>query len=297
MSSPVTAADSCSRLSAHLAYGTISIRQVYQVLEDRQALLRRSRKAGKSTGAWLTSLASFSKRLHWHCHFIQKLEDEPALEFRNLARAYDGLRENDFSDERFIAWQQGQTGYPLIDACMRCLAETGWINFRMRALLVSFASYHLWLHWRPTALFLAKQFVDYEPGIHFSQFQMQSGTTGINAIRIYSPVKQVQDQDPGGTFIRRWVPELSQVPDIYLAQPELMPAHEQKAAHCELGVDYPLPIVEQVSALKSARDKIFSVRSTGSARKEAQTVYKKHGSRKRPAARRKPATKQGLLPF
>ena len=124
---------------------------------------------------WAQSLSSFEGRLRWHCHFMQKFEDEPEIEFENMNRAYDGLRESEFREDRFEAWCRGETGYPMVDACMRALHQTGWINFRMRAMLVSFASYHLWLHWRQTAVFLARHFLDYEPGIHFSQFQMQSG--------------------------------------------------------------------------------------------------------------------------
>ena len=87
----------------------------------------------------------------------------------------------------------------MVDACMRALRHTGWLNFRMRAMMASFSSYHLWLHWREPAMYLGGLFLDFEPGIHFSQFQMQSGTTGINTIRIYSPAKQAKDQDPQGT--------------------------------------------------------------------------------------------------
>jgi hypothetical protein len=94
-------------------------------------------------------LTAFMSRLHWHCHFIQKLESEPALEFRNLHRGYDGLREDDWNDAHFAALVAGRTGWPMVDACVAMLRETGWINFRMRAMLVSVASYPLWLHWRP----------------------------------------------------------------------------------------------------------------------------------------------------
>ena len=94
---------------------------------------------------------------------------------------------------------------------MRYLNKYGWINFRMRAMLVSFATQNLWLHWKPVALHLGRQFTDYEPGIHYSQVQMQAGTTGINAPRIYNPVKQSADQDPNGAFIREHVPELKKI--------------------------------------------------------------------------------------
>ncbi len=165
---------------------------------------------------------------------------------------------------------------------MRALHEQSWINFRMRAMLVSFASYHLWLHWRPTAVYLAKHFLDFEPGIHFSQFQMQSGTTGINTVRIYSPIKQVEDHDPNGSFIRKFVPELSAVPDEFLSEPHKMPLSVQSKVGCRIGSDYPKPIVEHRAAYRLARERIFSVRRKAEAREEASAVLKRHGSRKRP---------------
>ena len=97
---------------------------------------------------------------------------------------------------------------------MRALRHHGWINFRMRAMLMSVASYQLWLPWRQSGEALARLFVDYEPGIHWNQCQMQSGTSGINTVRIYNPIKQGLDHDPEGRFIRQWLPELRDVPSL-----------------------------------------------------------------------------------
>jgi len=256
MSSPVTGFGACSRLSPHLTWGNISIREVYQCTRARVAELRDQQAFGMPVDRqWFRSLSAFESRLRWHCHFIQKLETEPAIEFENVMRAFNGMRETQFNDGYFNSWCLGQTGYPMIDACMRALHRGGWINFRMRAMLVSFASYQLWLHWRKPAMFLARHFLDYEPGIHFSQVQMQSGTTGINAIRIYSPIKQVFDQDPDGRFIRHYVPELELVPNEFLAEPHKMPLNLQKERNCIIGNHYPEPIVEHTAAFKLARQR------------------------------------------
>lgn len=278
MSSPLTAESACSRLSPFLAWGQLSMREIAQTTRRRVAEFQGARTP--EARVWRQSLRSFDARLHWHCHFMQKLEDEPRIEFENAVRAYDGLREDEFNADRFAAWKAGRTGYPFVDACMRYLQATGWINFRMRAMLVSFASYDLWLHWREPALYLAGLFLDYEPGIHYSQFQMQSGTSGINTLRIYSPTKQGLDQDPSGEFIRRWVPELRGVPLELVHQPWLAPV-----------AGYPLPIVDHATASAYARQRISAVRRQDATRAEARQVVKRHGSRKktakRPAAKRK----------
>lgn len=280
LSSPITGWEGCSRLSPYLAWGQLSLRTVHQATRARANELRALGREERDP-RWLRSLRSFEGRLRWHCHFLQKLEDEPAIEFRNMHRAYDGLREDAFDEARFEAWRDGRTGYPMVDAVMRCLARTGWVNFRMRAMVMSFASYHLWLHWRPTGLLLARRFLDFEPGIHWSQAQMQSGTTGMNTLRIYSPAKQVRDQDPQGVFVRRWVPELAGVPAAFLAEPHTMPPEVQRAAGCRIGRDYPPPVVEHTSAVRLAKERLWAVRRTAEARAEARQVVERHGSRRK----------------
>lgn len=290
ISSPVSAWTGSSRLSPYLAWGNLSLRQVYQASALRAARLAEQRDP--EARAWARNLESFLKRLHWQSHFIQKLEDQPDMEFRNLHRACDGLRDARPDEVLLNAWREGRTGYPLIDACMRALHATGWINFRMRAMLMSFSSYHLWQHWREPSHYLARLFLDFEPGIHYSQVQMQSGTTGINAVRIYSPVKQVLDQDPEGIFIRCWVPELEAVPNEFLARPETIPPLLQQAIGCRIGKDYPAPIVNNGKAYQRARWRMQQVRGSAAARAESQQIYARHGSRKRGEdARRRGARK------
>jgi deoxyribodipyrimidine photo-lyase len=282
ISSPVTAETSCSRLSTALAFGTLSMREIVQASRQRLKNIWGQRNAGEPAdkavdGRWLQSLRSFESRLHWHCHFIQRLEGEPRMEFENLNRAMDGLRENDWNEAHFAAWAAGRTGYPMVDACMRMVLETGWLNFRMRAMLVSFASQHLWLHWRKTGLHLARHWLDNEPGIHWSQMQMQSSTVGINQVRIYNPTKQARDQDPNGNFIRRWLPELATVPTAFIHDPWQWMGFSS--------LDYPAPIVDEASAGRLARNRIYAVRQSQAFKAEAARVYVQHGSRKRPTRR------------
>jgi deoxyribodipyrimidine photo-lyase len=289
MSSPVSAEHACSRLSPHLAWGTVSLRTISHAADARAAELKQLQVDGAPIDPrWTGAVASFQGRLRWHCHFMQKLEDAPRIEFQNFARVCDGLRPDagdpGWRADWFTAWCDGRTGYPMVDACMRALHASGWINFRMRAMLVSFAAYHLWLHWRQPALFLARQFVDFEPGIHFSQCQMQSGTTGINTLRIYSPTQQARVQDPDGSFIRRWVPELARVPAGFVHEPWRMPAGLQQTTGCRIGGDgagsYPAPLVDHAAAWRAARERFTTVRNSTAARQEADAIQQRHGSRK-----------------
>lgn len=269
------------------------MREVVQNLRQKKSSIQ----ASPSTypNGLLAGLASFESRLHWHCHFMQKLESEPAIEYENLHPAFNGFRDQSYASaelqNRLTAWKAGQTGWPLVDACMAMLRDTGWINFRMRAMLMSTASYLLWLHWRETGLHLAREFLDYEPGIHWSQVQMQSGTTGINTLRIYNPVKQAKDQDPEGIFVRRWLPALRNVPNTWIFQPWLMPESLQLEYGCRIGIDYPAPLVNIDQAFKLAKTKFSQLRMNSEDREQTAKIIKKHASRK--STSRMPTTKNG----
>lgn len=278
MSSPGTSEHSCSRVSPYLTWGALSIREVVQATRSARAEWR-ERHGHPLQRRMLMSLKSFESRLHWRCHFIQKLESEPGIELKCLHPATRGIRnEADLTDTEVTlleAWKSGTTGLPFVDACMRFLQHHGWLNFRMRAMLISFASQHLWLHWRATGHHLAQLFVDYEPGIHWPQIQMQSGTTGINTIRIYNPEKQATDQDPDGAFVRRWVSE-STLPG------------------------YSSPIVDHLDSAKRARELLWGLRKTTVSRLQSQVIFQKHGSRsgsRNPKSKKLPIDTQGAFDF
>ena len=256
MSSPSLSENSCSRLSPHFTYGSISIRQVYQKLNDSLPKLENKK-----------DLYSFKKRLYWHCHFVQKLHTEPELEFNSMHRMCDDLRP-EYDDEMIERWIEGKTGFPFLDACMNFLQTNGWINFRMRAMIMSFASYNMWQPWQKTSPLLAKLFTDYEPGIHISQVQMQSGVTGINLPRIYSVTKQSMDQDPNAEWIKCLIPELNKL--------------DSKVIHdANLNGVYIPKIVDLKASAKFARDKVWSIRKNKAFKDEAKLVYLKHGSRRK----------------
>ncbi len=287
ISSPLTAPDACSRLSAYLAWGCISMREVVQLTRAQIAQLPPSATRHRA------GLSAFISRLYWHCHFIQKLESEPEIEWRNMHRGYDGLREEDFKTEHFEALKAARTGWPMVDACVTMLRETGWLNFRMRAMLVSVAAYPLWLHWRAVGEWLATQFLDYEPGIHWSQLQMQSGTTGINTTRVYNPIKQAQDHDPHGVFVRRWLPPMRRVPDSWLLEPWLMPPQVQISSGVQVGLEITQPVVELAAATREAKHRLHSRRQDPEVKAGKTSVVEKHASRKTFATRKaKPTASQ-----
>jgi deoxyribodipyrimidine photo-lyase len=272
---PATADMAGSRLSPHLAFGTVSVREAWQAAARARAALVQD---GDTTFAH--SLAGFLDRLEWRARSIQSFEDRPlpqtgsGEDLRPVAAA---------DDPRLAAWIEGRTGFPLIDASMRALRETGWLNFRMRAMLIGFASCQLWMDWRLPAERLAALFTDFEPGIHYPQVIAQAGLKGRRQPAVRNPVRLSLQLDPDGAFIRRWVPELAALPGAYIHAPWEAPKAELARAGVIFGQTYPMRMVDHVAAAREARERIARLRHPGRA------------APSRPSEQ--PDPKQAALPF
>ncbi|MAJ44615.1 MAG: deoxyribodipyrimidine photolyase [Candidatus Marinimicrobia bacterium] len=257
ISKPYHSRKSCSRISPYLSWGNISSKEVYQ-------FFRNYRK--------IKGIKGFLTRLKWRSHFIQKFESEYQISFRCANKAFENMTYTNDID-LLNKWKKGKTGFPLVDANMHCLRVTGWINFRMRAMLVSVLVHHFDCDWKLGVRHLAELFLDYEPGIHYSQFQMQSGTTGINTIRMYNPIKQSYDHDMDGKFIKKWIPELKEVSAEYIHEPWKIPP---LLSTLEKDSIYNSPCLDISIAGKKARNKIWSFKSNEEVKIENKRILQLH---------------------
>ncbi len=229
--------DATSRLSPYLRFGMLSAGQAVQAA---QGALQNApdRNARKGAETWLNELI-------WREFYIAILYHFPEVSRVSFRENLRDIRWNNDPRE-FEAWGEGRTGYPVVDAAMRQLRNTGWMHNRARMIVASFLTKDLLIDWRWGERWFMQQLIDGDPAANNGGWQWTAGT-GTDAapyFRIFNPVLQSKKFDPGGDYIRRWVPELVRVPERYIHTPWEMPIDQQRSANCLLGEHYPLPIVD-----------------------------------------------------
>ena len=229
-----------SRLSPHLHFGEIAPARLW-------AAMGRVRPAA-SAEAWRRQLAWRDFARHLLLHF-------PATRAEPLDARFQRFPWRD-DPAALAAWQRGETGYPLVDAGMRELWTTGWMHGRVRMVTASFLAKHLLIDWREGARWFWDTLVDADLANNTLGWQWTAGCGADAApyFRVFNPAAQARRFDADGAYIRRWVPELSVLPDRWLAEPWTAPAGTLRAAGITLGRDYPAPIVEHAAARRRALD-------------------------------------------
>ena len=226
-----------SYLSVHNRFGTVSIRQLARLARAHE---------GEGASTWLSELA-------WRDFYFQFLWHHPRVAREAYRLEYANL-EWPGSDAHFEAWREGRTGYPLVDAAVRQLAQTGFMHNRLRMIAASFLSKDLLLDWRRGERHFADQLNDFDLAANNGGWQW-AASTGCDAqpyFRIFNPVAQSEKFDPGGRFIRRYVTELARMPDEHVHAPWLAPEAVQREAGCVVGRDYPAPIVDHAAQREKA---------------------------------------------
>ena len=235
-----------SRLSAHLRFGTVSVRE-----------LVRYARAHLCAGAeiWLSELI-------WREFYMAILARRPDVVDHAFQHPYDGLEWED-NETGFRAWCEGRTGYPLIDAAMRELNATGTMHNRLRMASASFLVKDLGIDWRRGERYFAQKLLDYDLAANNGGWQWcaSTGTDAQPWFRIFNPVTQSRRFDPEGLYLRRWLPELARVPKAHLHAPWEMAPLEQQANACVIGRDYPAPIVSHEEARQRTLARYGAVRT------------------------------------
>ena len=240
-----------SRLSPYLCFGNISVRQVWHIAQEAV----RSRRSP----ALPRQLEKFLTELGWREFNYHVLYHHPDLAERNFQSKFDPLRWR--ADSRGLeAWQRGLTGYPIVDAGMRELWTTGFMHNRVRMVAASFLIKHLLIDWRTGEQWFWDTLVDADPASNPANWQWVAGTGADAApyFRIFNPILQGEKFDPDGAYVRRWIPELAQLPDKVIHKPWTAKAAQLAAAGVELGKTYPHPIVDHDKARQRA---LMNVRS------------------------------------
>jgi len=239
-----------AQLSPYLRFGMLSARQA-AVAALKAIEAAPSNQARKGAQTWLNELI-------WREFYIAILYHFPHVRGRSFREKYDEIDwQND--ETAFAAWCEGRTGYPVVDAAMRQLVQTGWMHNRARMIVASFLVKDLLIDWRWGERFFMKHLVDGDPAANNGGWQWTAGT-GTDAapyFRIFNPTLQAEKFDPQGVYIRQWLPELADVPDRFIHAPQKMPPQIQRQAGCIIGQDYPKPIVDH----KQAREQTLAAYS------------------------------------